>query len=66
MNDTALCGSCGEPLFADEIALSKKMLGRQIKTFFCLDCLAEYFGETAVDMRALIKDFRQAGCGLFG
>jgi len=37
------CHSCGkENLSFNEVGLCKKLLGRQIERFMCLDCLAEY------------------------
>jgi len=60
------CDSCGLELEKDDIALSKKLFGRQIKIFFCVECIAEYYKKTVAEMREMIHEFKKQGCGLFG
>ena len=64
--DAADCFACGKKQLArDEIGINKKMIGRDVKQFYCLDCLAEYFNVTTDELRAKIEEFREQGCKLF-
>jgi hypothetical protein len=64
--DSADCLACGKKqLSKDEIGLNKKMLGREIKQFYCLECFAGYFEVTAEEMLAKIEEFKEQGCALF-
>ncbi|WP_217653099.1 hypothetical protein [Fibrobacter sp. UWOV1] len=49
----------------DEIAVCKKLLGRNVKNFYCLDCLAAYLGTTVEDIKDKIEEFKAEGCVLF-
>ena len=41
------CVSCGRTgLDKNTVGINKKMLGTQIRTFYCMDCLADYLGTT--------------------
>lgn len=59
------CYNCGQLLIKDVIALNRKLLGRSIKRFLCLKCLAEYFNCTEEDLRRKIEEFKEQGCSLF-
>lgn len=60
------CKKCGAPLQADDIAIHRKLIFRNADEFFCIDCLAEYFGCTRNDVEELIKYYRESGeCTLF-
>ena len=64
--DAADCFACGKKqLSKDEIGINKKMIGRDIKQFYCLDCFAGYFDVTTDELRAKIEEFREQGCKLF-
>lgn len=64
--DSVGCFACGKKqLSKDEIGLSKKMLGREIKHFFCLECLAEYLDVTLEELLAKLEEFKEHGCTLF-
>ena len=65
MNNT-YCFLCGKrDLARDEIGLNKKLINREIRRFFCIECMAEYF-EVDVDfLREKIEEFKQQGCTLF-
>ncbi len=66
-NDKIGCSSCEkQELTKDEIAVCKKLLGRQTIKFFCLPCLAEFMGCTEEDILAKIEMFKMQGCRLFG
>lgn len=59
------CVDCNAELIKDEVALSRKLLGRQIEQFMCIGCLANYLSCTEDDLRIKIDEFREQGCALF-
>lgn len=60
------CSSCRKkPLSKDEVGICKKLLGKRIKTYFCLDCLASYLDTTVDDLLEKIEEFKEEGCKLF-
>jgi len=60
------CFACGKKqLSKDEIGLNKKMIGQDIKQFYCITCFAEYFDVAIEELLAKIKDFKEQGCELF-
>ncbi len=60
------CFDCGNELFADDIAIYRKLVDRNADEFLCIDCLAERFGCTREDVEKLIAHFRESGvCTLF-
>lgn len=59
------CKFCNKVLEKDEIALSKKLLGRRINEFLCIICLAEYIDCSEDDLITKIEEFREQGCTLF-
>lgn len=65
MEDIIYCEACGVILSHDEIALNKKLLGIEIETFLCIDCLAEDLGTTVSELQNKIEDFKESGCTLF-
>ena len=66
MSNDKSCFSCGKQhLTKDEVGINKKMLGRDIKQFYCLSCFANYFGVTTDELLAKIDDFKDQGCALF-
>jgi len=65
MRTIRVCSDCGKKLNRDEIALSKKMLGRAITEFYCIGCLAEYLECTRDDLEVKIQEFKEEGCTLF-
>ena len=57
---------CGKsPLTKDEVGLTKKLLDRNAKQFYCLDCLAEYLEVTTEELNDKIEEFKDEGCTLF-
>ncbi|GHV18266.1 hypothetical protein AGMMS49938_19190 [Fibrobacterales bacterium] len=52
-------------LSKNEIGLNKKMIDRNIKLFYCIDCLASHFEVKTEDLLAKIQDFKEQGCDLF-
>lgn len=59
------CVECGAGLKKDEVAVSKKMLGRTITEFYCIDCLAETLDCDSDDLLVKIQEFKEQGCTLF-
>jgi len=60
------CFECGkDQLSKDEIGINKKLLGRDVKQFFCMECLAIYLGVTVDDLLVKIEIFKEQGCKLF-
>jgi hypothetical protein len=60
-----LCQECQCKLSKDEIALSKKMIGRETIVFYCLSCLAKELEVDREDLEIKIAEFKEQGCSLF-
>lgn len=60
-----MCCNCKRVLKKDEAALSKKLIDIETKYFYCLPCMAEYFGCSEDDLKIKIKEFKEQGCTLF-
>jgi biotin operon repressor len=65
MRERKICIECVKPLTKDEVALSQKMLGRDISDFYCIKCLAEYLECDRDDLEVKIQEFKEQGCTLF-
>ena len=59
------CRQCGRTLTADEVAVTKKMVNRGAREFYCVDCLAGHFKVTPEVIREKIQQFKEMGCTLF-
>lgn len=60
------CYVCGKtPLTKNEIGLTKKIIDKKSKIFYCLPCLAEYLEVTVEELLAKIEEFKNEGCTLF-
>lgn len=60
------CLACRKtPLEKDTIGINKKMLGTDVKSFYCMDCLADYLGCSIEDLLEKIEEFKDEGCALF-
>ena len=59
------CCRCDKPVSVNVIGLNKRLLGRHIDRFMCLDCLAAFFHTTPDALQAKIDAFRDDGCSLF-
>lgn len=63
---TKSCVACNKNLLEkDTIALNKKLLGREIDKFFCMNCLADYLSVTPEELMDKIDEFKAQGCILF-
>lgn len=66
MNKQKVCSSCGKsPLTKDEIGICKKLMGKNAKSFLCLDCFASYLDTTVDELMEKIEEFKEEGCKLF-
>ncbi|MBR4981306.1 MAG: hypothetical protein IKY94_01950 [Lachnospiraceae bacterium] len=59
------CTNCNKNLVKDEIALSKKMLGKNTKQYLCLECLSAYLNTDKEILLEKIEQFKEEGCTLF-
>ena len=41
------------------------MLDSKTKTFYCMECLANYLDTTVDDLNDKIEEFKEEGCKLF-
>ena len=61
-----VCIACGkENLDKDTIGINKKLLGTNIKQFYCMNCLADYLDTTMEELQDKIEEFKEEGCTLF-
>lgn len=66
MAKTYSCKVCFKNnLSKDEIGATKKLIDRDAKEFFCLNCLANYLGCTVDELQEKIEEFKNEGCSLF-
>ncbi len=66
MADYKYCMECGADLYADDIAIHRKLVQRNAEEFYCIDCLGELMGSTRQEIEKLIKYYRESGqCTLF-
>ena len=59
------CCDCGKSVKKDEIALARKLIDEDTEEFYCLPCMAEYFGCDEEDLKIKIREFKEQGCTLF-
>lgn len=59
------CCECGKSLKKDEVALSQKLIDIDTEEFYCIQCMAEYFGCDEEDLIIKIREFKEQGCTLF-
>lgn len=58
--------ACGKKqLDKDTVGINKKLLGKDIANFYCMDCLADFLGCTVDDLLDKIEEFKDEGCTLF-
>jgi len=64
--ETKICYVCEKEItIRNQIGLNKKLLGRKIVKFYCIDCLADYFEITTDELLAKVEEFKIQGCTLF-
>ena len=60
------CVNCGRTdLDKNTIGINKKLLGKDVSTYYCMDCLADYLGCEVQDILDKIEEFKEEGCKLF-
>lgn len=60
------CLACGKKdLDKDTVGINKKLLGKEVKKFYCMNCLADYLDCTVDDLLEKIEEFKEEGCSLF-
>ena len=59
------CTNCSKNLEKDEIALCKKLLGKNTKQFLCIECLGDYLNTDKELLLQKIEQFKEEGCTLF-
>ena len=59
------CYICKCELTKDDVGLCKKLLGKQIKQFFCREHLAEVLNTTTEELEEKLQEFKDEGCTLF-
>lgn len=62
-NECVMCGK--KYLDKNTIGLNKKLLGKEITNYYCMDCLADYLECTVDDLLDKIEEFKDEGCTLF-
>ena len=61
--DCFICGK--ENLSRNEVGLNKKLIGRDIDKFHCMNCMADYLEISIEDLEERIHEFKDSGCALF-
>lgn len=62
----AKCYVCGmENLSKDEIGITKKLIDKKAKRYYCISCLADYLEVTEEELLDKIEEFKNEGCTLF-
>ena len=63
---TYRCRACDQDITdKNTIGLNKKLIGRQVKSFLCMDCIANYLNLTVEELKEKIEEFKDEGCTLF-
>ncbi|MDE6031963.1 MAG: hypothetical protein K2G32_10120 [Oscillospiraceae bacterium] len=66
MENWKTCRECGAALGSDDIAINQKLISRNVREFFCIDCLAAYYKTTREVIQQRIDYYRASGtCTLF-
>lgn len=66
MKKNEKCISCGQNnLSKNEIGINIKLLGENIRCFYCLNCLSEYLEVSKQDILDKIEELKSEGCTLF-
>jgi hypothetical protein len=64
--DSKACYACGkENLSKNEIGLTKKLLSKNTKVYYCIDCLAEYLEVDTEFLIEKVEEYKAQGCELF-
>ena len=64
--ETKNCYVCGKgPLSKDAIGLTKKLIDKNARSYYCIHCLADYLEVTEEELLDKIEEFKSEGCTLF-
>ncbi len=61
----AICYVCNKELSKNEVGLTKKLINKNAKDYYCIRCLAEYLEVTEEELLDKIEEFKNEGCSLF-
>ena len=61
----SICYVCGKNISKNEVGLTKKLINKNAKDYYCLSCLAEYLEVTEEELKDKIEEFKDEGCTLF-
>ncbi|TAL39057.1 MAG: hypothetical protein EPN93_03000 [Spirochaetes bacterium] len=60
------CYVCGkQDLSKNEIGLIKKLIDKDAKRYYCIDCLSEFLEVDTEFLLAKVEEFKEQGCILF-
>lgn len=59
------CCVCGAEVEKVSKALCKKIIDRNTKRFYCLNCLSDFLNTSTEDLMDLAEEFKSEGCTLF-
>lgn len=60
------CVICGKKnLDKNTVGINKKLLGKDVSSYYCLECLADYLDCSVEDILDKIEEFKEEGCKLF-
>jgi hypothetical protein len=64
--DSKICYVCNkENLNKNEVGLTRKLLSKNTKVYYCIDCLAEYLEVHTEFLLEKVQEFKEQGCDLF-
>ena len=59
------CVICSKKVTNDEVAMNVKVLGKQLGTIRCYDCLASVMSCSKTKLIELSEYYKSSGCNLF-
>lgn len=59
------CAKCGKTLVGNDIGLTKKLINKASKDFYCIECLADIFNCDVELLQKKIEQYKNMGCVLF-
>ena len=59
------CLSCGGPVDETAFGLNKKLIGKNVCSFYCVKCLAEKLECKESDLYGMAERLRKTGCRFF-
>jgi hypothetical protein len=59
------CYLCDEELDKVAVGLNKKLLGKESKRYYCINCLSVYLDVSVEVLLDKVEEFKDGGCALF-